>query len=595
MKFLWNHWFWITLGLSGEVLCESRPYKVQELPANAKNVDDGGVSLSAGARGGKVLIIPTNQSVNPSFLQLNRSFDQSGRSKTSVSVSKSVSKVSVKVGKISEEPQVESLSRFPQIYVDRINYGKRIPQPRRIDPQYVGYNLVYREPPLQVMGKPSKPAGFLPLVVVKPTKPPGLLHTIINKLKSLAKATTSKIRLSSLLAGDSPFNSYDTDTAAAPTTAESTETAQPLPPAPTTAEPAAEKDVIPSSSSKNSNSLESNFLGPVRKNSPGASNVYVRVDDLKVTAGDQLPSADPSLQPASTTQSSLDERLNIIEDTLQRDDDDAAKLDTEPQISLVQVEKESLPRSLKARGRSLPIHVIQDLEIVRKPVMDRFDQALVRIKEVKSQDWERGWKEQSHEEWMQGNQSEEEWMEGVQSVAADGHQPTDEWREIEESIETDFGGNGELEIENSVKLISREEQSGHVTANQGDFSQDFNVQQPQKLGADDILIEAEKVDPANISAIIGVVVGIIIFVIISIVLVLLGLQRGEMKKTGPAEDVISQSSYMTYSTTVSEHSVNYGPNWDKDMVEDLCSLDNDSFLNSLEAVATTDYWGESKY
>ena len=31
------------------------------------------------------------------------------------------------------------------------------------------------------------------------------------------------------------------------------------------------------------------------------------------------------------------------------------------------------------------------------------------------------------------------------------------------------------------------------------------------------------------------------------------------------------------------------------MVEDLCSLDNDSFLNSLEAVTTTDYWGEPKY
>jgi len=103
------------------------------------------------------------------------------------------------------------------------------------------------------------------------------------------------------------------------------------------------------------------------------------------------------------------------------------------------------------------------------------------------------------------------------------------------------------------------------------------------------------VDPANISAIIGVVVGIIIFIIISIVLVLLGVQQGGMKKAGPAEDVISQSSYMTYSTTVSDHSVNYGPNWDKDMIEDLCSLDNDSFLNSLEAVTTTEYWGEGKY
>ena len=51
------------------------------------------------------------------------------------------------------------------------------------------------------------------------------------------------------------------------------------------------------------------------------------------------------------------------------------------------------------------------------------------------------------------------------------------------------------------------------------------------------------------------------------VLVLLGVQRRHMKNiktTEPAEDVISQASYMTYSTTVSDHSVNYGPaNWEK--------------------------------
>jgi len=42
---------------------------------------------------------------------------------------------------------------------------------------------------------------------------------------------------------------------------------------------------------------------------------------------------------------------------------------------------------------------------------------------------------------------------------------------------------------------------------------------------------------------------------------------------------------------VSDTSVNYSQNWEKDMLEDLCSIDNDSFLTSLEAVATTtNYW-----
>jgi len=47
------------------------------------------------------------------------------------------------------------------------------------------------------------------------------------------------------------------------------------------------------------------------------------------------------------------------------------------------------------------------------------------------------------------------------------------------------------------------------------------------------------------------------------VLVLLGVQRSKTKKNEKQDDVISQASYMTYSTTVSDTSVNYGPNWDK--------------------------------
>jgi len=564
MKFLWNHWFWITLGLIGEGHCESRPLKVQELGTKDESSAETKISLPLGARGGKVLIIPSNQSF------LNRSGDQSipfdFRSRPSVSVSKSVSKVSVKVGKISEEPRVQSLARFPTLFVDRGNLGKQIPQPRRIDPQYVGYNLVYREP----------------LVLVKPTKPPGLLHTIISKLRSLAKATTSKIRLSSLLAGDSPFSSPEPETAAPPT-AETTAVPVSIH---TTTESAVEDEPV---NSLNHISIESidrlaqNPHGAVRKNSPGSANVFVRIDDLKVTADEQLPAVPPS-QPTSVPIE--DDSFNVIDNEIKMDvqskevEEVIKKVDEVQQDNNLSVEKDSRPRSLKARGRSLPIHVLQDLEIVRKPVSDRFDQTLVRIKEVKSQDWERGWRG------IDRNQSPES-AEGNQSAEEGGEE---EWVE-EESIETDFE-NGRVEVEDSVRMVSMEELE---PASQGDFSQDFNIQNPQKLGTDDILIEAEKVDPANISAIIGVVVGIIIFIIISIVLVLLGLQRGEMKKAGPAEDVISQSSYMTYSTTVSEHSVNYGPNWDKDMVEDLCSLDNDSFLNSLEAVATTDYWGEHKY
>jgi len=134
-----------------------------------------------------------------------------------------------------------------------------------------------------------------------------------------------------------------------------------------------------------------------------------------------------------------------------------------------------------------------------------------------------------------------------------------------------------------------EEEKEEGEGEEGDFN-DFTAE--PLTSSDEIRIEdVDQLDTANIFAIIGVVVGIVIFVIITLVLLLLGVQRTNVKKAAkPEEDVISQSSYMTYSTTVSDTSVNYSHNWDKDMLEDLCSIDNDSFLTSLEAVTTTDYW-----
>ena len=56
-----------------------------------------------------------------------------------------------------------------------------------------------------------------------------------------------------------------------------------------------------------------------------------------------------------------------------------------------------------------------------------------------------------------------------------------------------------------------------------------------------------------------------LYLCVCLVLIFLAIGRGRrrVKKAGPAEDQISQSSYMTYSTTISDHSVHYGPNWDK--------------------------------
>jgi len=220
-------------------------------------------------------------------------------------------------------------------------------------------------------------------------------------------------------------------------------------------------------------------------------------------------------------------------------------------------------RSL-SRGRSLPLPLfslplttdnkpgVSDNEIIKDA------SPLVTIKEVKSEEWQEGW---HHKDSSKEN--------------------LPEWTEI--------GGVDSLDrLEEEAEFVQQADFLSDFTAQDQNSSDGKGDEKEEEEEA--IRIEVERMGPANISAIIGVVVGIIIFVIISIVLVLMGLQQTGMKKTGPAEDVISQSSYMTYSTTVSDNSVNYGPNWDKDMIEDLCSLDNDSFLNSLEAVTTTDYW-----
>jgi len=219
-------------------------------------------------------------------------------------------------------------------------------------------------------------------------------------------------------------------------------------------------------------------------------------------------------------------------------------------------------RSL-SRGRSLPLPLFSlPLTQDNKPgvndnAITNDASSLVTIKEVKSEEWQEGW---HHKDSSKQN--------------------LPEWTEI--------GGVNSLDrLEEEAELVQQADFLSDFTPQDQNLS-DGKVDEEEEEEA--IRIEVERMGPANISAIIGVVVGIIIFVIISIVLVLMGLQQTGMKKTGPAEDVISQSSYMTYSTTVSDNSVNYGPNWDKDMIEDLCSLDNDSFLNSLEAVTTTDYW-----
>jgi len=494
MGFLWNHWFWITVGV---IVCVNI-----EASENSKQYieDEGPVSLPAGARGGKALLLPPPEH----YSDVNRFDLELGPTRRPiVSVSKSVSKVSVKRGKVSVNNGHDSLAKISDIYVDRGIRNRSPIRPRKIQPYYIGYNLVYREPLAEKkklaqlkIAPPSHPPPPPPVNILL-THPPrrgppsnpniGLLATIIAKLKSLAEATSSRIKFSNLLKEPVLLTTEATTTSTTTT--------------PGTPEQLAEE------------------AGQLKEQ----QHVLVRVDDLGVTTGEE-------------TEFDVveDERVNLNQDR---------------------------PRSLEARGRSLPF--LQELESLPDLVED-----------LPSQDWEAG--EDQHT--LQQEEEEEAVEEMVEEIQ-------------EEEILEDV-----LEVETND--ISGDIHSQELIQ-QGDFIEDFTAPEYSFTGSEDDKISAERIDQSNISAVIGVILGIIIFVIISIVLVLLGVQRRHMKNiktTEPAEDVISQASYMTYSTTVSDHSVNYGPaNWEKDICEDLCSLDNDSFLNSLEAVTTTDYWGTDHY
>jgi membrane protein implicated in regulation of membrane protease activity len=495
MGFLWNHWFWITLGLLVCVKIEASEN------LNQFEEVEGPVSLPAGARGGKALLLPEHYSdVNRFDLELGPT------RRPTVSVSKSVSKVSVKrkvsVGStngleslISSGGGLEALRKISDIYVDRgiRNGSPQPPGPRRIQPYYIGYNLVYREPEkYKRTGLPPPPPPqpapahlvltHPPRRLPTPTNPNiGLLSTIIAKLKSLAEATSSRIRFSNLLK-----------------------------------EPVLLTTESPSTTTPSTHLEElAGEPGEVQEKAQH-QHVLVRIDDLGVTTGDEA-------------------NFDIKDERVDR------------------------PRSLEARGRSLPF-------------LDQLDVGSgEKTQELPSQDWEDGEDQHTLEE------EEEAVEEAIKEIQ-------------EEEILEDV-----LEVE----VLSAGEVNSDERIQQGDFIQDFTAPEFSFSGSEDVKISAERIDQSNISAVIGVILGIIIFVIISIVLVLLGVQRRHMKNvksTEPAEDVISQASYMTYSTTVSDHSVNYGPaNWEKDICEDLCSLDNDSFLNSLEAVTTTDYWGPDNH
>jgi len=527
MNTIWNHWFWITLGVCAQVLGGDID----------QDVDDSLVPLPLGARGGKILSIPPNGGPpfrpppppRASFARLRRPLEP--RVTSSVSVSKSVSKVSVKMGKISvAEPGLNSLDDISDIYVDRdignsVNRRQGLPatppefnrnlevdnnsldsqevdpldaaqdKARRIDPQFIGYNLVYREPP------PPPPP-----MAVRPPATAGILQTIIAKLKSLARATSSGIRFSNLLTGGESMPAVPIH--------------HPPPP------PPAIRPAVP---------------GPVVR--PQAAVVpLLRIDDLGVMGA--LEEQPQHQQPVHNQQDLLQGQLiEEQEEEHMREEDAEQILSGEEEAEAVEDlldslevnevednEIEEVPsRSAEARGRSLPLHVLEEIEIESMEAVEKRlkeDEAVISIQEVGSEEWDQ-------KEDMATN--EEDFAE--------------------------FTGNGLDPVSSSYR------------------------------------IEMERLGTANISAIVGVIVGIIIFIIISLVLIFLAIQRGRSrgKKAGPAEDQISQASYMTYSTTISDHSVHYGPNWDKEIVDDLCSLDNDSFLNSLEAVATTDYWVDCKY
>lgn len=496
MSTLWNHWFWITLGLCSHVLGDSLPLQLADSEQSVP-------SLVAGARGGRILttgpaLAPPRVPLPVALLRIpfrpqhgDSGADPFRFAGPSVSVSKSVSKVSVKMGKISvEHARPDRLAQISDIYTDpdlgggeadrsnqlvdqdvvdvsnRLEYSR--PQGRRIDPQFVSYNLVYREPPRKTTTTP---------------KPAGLLHTIIAKLKSFARATSSGIRFSSLLLGSEVPPHSPPPIMAVP---------RPHPP----------KEVL----------VQIDDLGVVGGHEPVLTNEK-EAEEQK--AEDNVVLQLEESQPEPLTGSA--DRLEDVLDSLEEVDNEV---------------EEDRPRSSEARGRSLPLHVIDEIEIKSMNGQLEEEDSLIKIKEINSEEWE---------------------------------EQTDEEGEEEE------------------------------VSNQEDFD-DFTDNQLNGPVSENYRIEMERVGTANISAIIGVVVGIIIFIIISIVLILLAVQRGRgVKKACPADDVVSQSSYMTYSTTVSDQSVHYGPNWEKDIVDDLCSLDNDSFLNSLEAVATTDYWVDCKY
>jgi len=529
MGFLWNHWFWITLGVlvsvSGEASENSRKI--------IKNGEDP-ISLPLGARGGRALFLPQEQFSDAHNFDLVLGPTK----RPTVSVSKSVSKVSVKMGKVSigseKSPKgLESLAKISDIYVDR-GIRNRMPAPRRIQPYYIGYNLVYREPekmPIKVSSAPSvvithKPRRVLPPFVTsspQSTSNPtgGLLATIIAKLKSLAEATSSRIRFSNLLTEPVLLTTKGTTTTTS-----------------TTAAPEVE--------------------GGVKQ-----QHVLVRVDDLGVTTDqDQV---EPQLKDEPV------EQANEIGDQ----PGDLAP-DVSVQLADQSVVPRDQPRSLHARGRSLPLPFLDQLEVDNKVEA--------------SLDWEEG---------EEGTILESEQLvlnkDTIQNIVDNIHAETEkQWEDVREILE---------EVEETEELshnvVQEEESRSQELIQQADFIEDFTAPEYSFSGEDDVKISAERIDQSNISAVIGVILGIIIFIIISIVLVLLGVQRRHQKNAKAADvnsDVISQASYMTYSTTVSDHSVNYGPaNWEKDMCEDLCSLDNDSFLNSLEAVTTTDYWGTDHY
>lgn len=295
--------------------------------------------------------------------------------------------------------------------------------------------------------------------------------------------------------------------------------------------------------------------------------VLVRIDDLGVTTDqDQV---DPQLQdePVDQPGEVHDQPGHLAPDvSVQLTDDSAVPRDQ--------------PRSLQARGRSLPLPFLDQLEVENKVEA--------------SLDWEEG---------QEGTILQNQQLVFNKDTIHNIHGETDkQWEDVRRP--EDFVISGILEtVEESEdvsnNLVEENESRSEELIQQADFIQDFTAPEYSFSGEDDVKISAERIDQSNISAVIGVILGIIIFVIISIVLVLLGVQRRHQKNLKAADvnsDVISQASYMTYSTTVSDHSVNYGPaNWEKDMCEDLCSLDNDSFLNSLEAVTTTDYWGTDHY